>query len=163
MDLKWRLSHARGYLQLGMLREAKAELAAIEGADALLPEVRTLQVALLQESRQWKALGKLAGELAVESPAEVDWWIVWAYAVRRSAGVAAATAILARAEKIHPSDPTIQFNLGCYACQRGDLDEAIARVTRAVKLDKGFLESARNDPDLRPLRDASPDLLAEAT
>jgi len=161
MELKWRLSHARGYLQLGMLREAKAELAAIKGEDALLPEVRTLRVAMLQESRHWTALRKLAAELAGDAPGEVDWWIIWAFAARRSVGLAAATRILARAEKIHPCDATIQFNLGCYACQRGDLDEATARVKQAVKLDNGFLESARTDPDLGPLREASPDLLAE--
>lgn len=160
MDLKWRLSHARGYLQLGMIREAKAELKAIPATEATLPEVRTLWVALLQEAKQWKPLRKLAAELVTEQPGEVDWWIIWAFATRRAVGLEAATDILSRAELIHPDEPTIHFNLGCYACQRGDLGEATTRVTRAVALDKGFLESARNDPDLGPLREASPDLLA---
>lgn len=161
MDLKWRISHARGYMQLGMFREAMAELSAITGEEARHPEVRTLRVALLQASRQWRPLRKLAGELVAEEPCEVDWWIIWAYSTRRAAGLAAATKILARAEKIHPDDATIQFNLGCYACQSGDLKEAASRVARAVLLDKAFLESAREDPDLGPLRAVSPGLLAK--
>lgn len=161
MELKWRLSHARGYLQLGMIREAKAELSAIPSEEATRPEVRTLWVALLQEARQWKPLRKLAGELVAEAPGEIDWWIIWAFATRRAIGIGAATEILTRAEKLHPEDATIHFNLGCYACQRGDLKEAASRVARAVLLDGGLLESARIDPDLGPLRAASPDLLAK--
>jgi hypothetical protein len=49
-------------------------------------------------------------------------------------------------------EPTIQFNLGCYACQRGDLNSARTRVDRAIALDPKFSVLAATDPDLAPLR-----------
>ena len=61
-------------------------------------------------------------------------------------------AILRDAETHHPDEPTIQFNLGCYACQRGDLTEARRRVERAIALDGDFRRQAREDADLAPLR-----------
>jgi len=46
--------------------------------------------------------------------------------------IAAAEKILLEAERLHPAEPTIQFNLGCYASQRGALAEARRRVDRAI-------------------------------
>ena len=68
--------------------------------------------------------------------------------------LAAAETILLDAERLHPAEPTIQFNLGCYACQRGALAEARRRVDRAIALDKKFATAAATDPDLAPLRAA---------
>jgi tetratricopeptide (TPR) repeat protein len=156
--LKWRLSHVRGYLQLGMNRAAQAELDAIPAADARRPEVLALRVALLQETKRWRTLRKLAGELVDQDPEEAAWWVIWAYASRRAASLATAERILLQAEARHPRDATIQFNLGCYACLRGDLETAQARVARAIQLDDEFRASARTDPDLAALRVAVPQL-----
>jgi Tfp pilus assembly protein PilF len=62
--------------------------------------------------------------------------------------------ILLEAERTHPKEAAIQFNLGCYACQRGDLAEARRRVERALAFDPSFREAAASDPDLAPLRAA---------
>ena len=156
MNLKWRISHVRGYLELGMVKEARAELDAIPEPDALRPEVIALRVGLLQATEKWRPLRKLAGELATRDPEDAGWWIIWAYAARRAASVKAAEKILLDAERIHPKDATIQFNLGCYACLLGDLTTAKARIVHAITLDRQFLRSAADDPDLQPLRDAEP-------
>lgn len=161
MLLKWRLSHVRGYLQLGMHRAARQELDAIPAGDAQRPEVMALRVALLQETKKWRALRKLAGELASEDPSEAMWWVVWAYASRRAVSLVEAERILLAAEARHPRDATIQFNLGCYACLRGDLETAQRRVVRAIQLDGEFRDSARTDPDLAALRAAVPQLFGQ--
>jgi hypothetical protein len=157
VDLKWRISHVRGYLELGMVKEAKAELDAIADADARRPEVVALRVGMLQAAEQWRELRKYAQGLVEAEPGESGWWIIWAYAARRGSTVKAAEKILLAAEAQHPLDATIQFNLGCYACQLGDLSAAKARVVRAIGLDSSFLKHALEDPDLQPLRDAEPD------
>ena len=100
------------------------------------------------------ALVDVARKLVLRQPAESGWWITWAYATRRSQSLHAAEAILLEAERTHPQEAAIQFNLGCYACQRGDLAEARRRVDQAIALDKTFKESAATDPDLAPLREA---------
>lgn len=154
MFLKRRLSHAQGYLELGMIAEAAAEMAHIPASENSQIEVMGVRLALLQEQQDWPTLRDLARELVLRSPAEPAGWITWAYATRRADSLEAAEKILLAAEVQHPAEPTIQFNLGCYACQRGDLATARARVDRAIALDSKFARAAKTDPDLAPLREA---------
>lgn len=152
-----RLAHARGYLELGMVAEAAAELDRVPAPERDSLEALALRVAVLQEQQDWPQLAKLAGEFARRAPTEVAAWVTWAYATRRAQSLAAAETILLEAEGHHAAEPTIQFNLGCYACQRGDLAEARRRVDAAIALDHDFRALAGTDPDLAPLRASPPD------
>lgn len=152
MQLKWRLSHVQGYLGLGMVAEAAAELEQLTAAERDNLEVLALTVAVLQEQQAWPALRNASAELVRRQPTVAGAWVTWAYAARRAESLAAAEQILLDAERHHPAEPTIQFNLGCYACQRGDLVEARTRVDRAIALDAHFAAIAQTDPDLIPLR-----------
>ena len=154
MFLKRRLSHAHGYLELGMVAEAAAELDQIATADADRIEVLALRLAVLHEQRDWPSVRALAADLVRRGVADAGVWVTWAYATRRADSIEAAEKILLTAEQQHPGDPTIQFNLGCYACQRGELREARRRIDRAIELDPKFKALAANDPDLEPLRAA---------
>lgn len=154
MDLRWRLSHARGYIELGMWREAAAELDAIDPAFAESIDVLALRVALLHESEDWEQLQAVAGALTERQPKETAWWVSYAFATRRVLSVEAAKAVLLEAEKTLPDQAIIQFNLSCYACQLGELAEARKRVLRAMALDANFRAMAQTDPDLAPLREA---------
>jgi hypothetical protein len=158
MQLKRRLSYAQGYLALGMVAEAAEEIDAIPEAARHEPEVLALRVAILQEKKDWPTLRVVAGEFAhrhAEIPAA---WVTWAYATRRADSLAAAEKILLDAARLHPDEPTIQFNLGCYACLRGDLAEARRRVDHAIGLEPKFKDLAATDPDLAALREAKADL-----
>jgi Flp pilus assembly protein TadD len=77
-----------------------------------------------------------------------------AYAVRRLQGIFEAREVLLKAEKIHETEPTIKFNLGCYAAIEGKLEEAKIYVQKSIKLDKSFEDMAKHDPDLESLRKA---------
>jgi predicted Zn-dependent protease len=158
MQAKRRLSHAQGYLGLGMVAEAAAELDLIPAPEKYTTEVLAVRLAILQEQKDWPALREAAAKFVGQLPDEAGGWITWAYATRRADSLAAAEAILLDAEKRHPREPTIQFNLGCYACQRGDLITARLRVDRAIALDADFATMAAFDPDLAPLRKSSSDL-----
>jgi tetratricopeptide (TPR) repeat protein len=158
MNLNWRLSHTRGYLALGMLAEAEAELnAADAGGGAELPEVRMLRVALLHEKQDWPALRTLARALVETQPEEAGWWVSLAFATRRASSLAEARTILLEAESRHRDEAIIQFNLACYAAQIGAIDEARERIRRAIDLNEAFRELARHDPDLDPLRAIDPE------
>lgn len=149
------LSYAQGYLGLGMVREAAAELAQIPAPFREATEFLAVRLAVLQEQQNWPELRAAAGQFARQSPDEAAAWVTWAYAARRAESLAAAEKILLEAELHHPAEPTIQFNLGCYACQRGDLKAARRRVDRAIALQPNFAEAAALDPDLAPLRAAA--------
>lgn len=151
---KRRLSHAQGYLALGMVAEAAAELAQIVGPDAQTSEAIAVRLGVLHEQKKWPAVRELARDLVQRDPTEPALWVTWAYATRRAESLAAAEKILCEAEQHHPSEPTIQFNLGCYACLRGDLATARSRIQRAIALDGKFAALAATDPDLATLRAA---------
>jgi tetratricopeptide (TPR) repeat protein len=147
-----RLSHAQGYLELGMLAEAAAELDRIGGDERETMPVLAVRLAVLHEQKDWPAVRELAERLIQRGELEAGIWVTWAYATRRAQSLEAAEKILLEAEHHHPADATIQFNLGCYACQRGDLAAARVRLDRAIALDSKFATLALSDPDLEPLR-----------
>lgn len=149
---KRHLSYARGYLELGLVAEAAAELERLPPAVRTGLEATAIRLAILQEQQNWPALRDEARRLVQLHPEEAAGWVTWAYAARRAESLAAAEGILLRAEQQHPAEATIQFNLGCYACQRGDLALARRRVDRAISLDADFSAAAATDPDLAPLR-----------
>ncbi len=152
MLTKRHVSHAKGYLELGMVAEAAAELDKILAPDRDEIEVLSLRLAILQEQENWPMLRDLARLVVAQSPEESAAWVTWAYATRRSDSISEAERILLNAEIQHPQEPTIQFNLGCYACQRGDLTAARYRVDRAIELEPSFAKMAATDPDLAALR-----------
>jgi Tfp pilus assembly protein PilF len=149
------LSHAQGYLELGMVSDAAAELSRIPAPENEALEVIALRMAVLQEQQNWPALRQLADAFVHRCPTQAAGWVTWAYAARRAECLEAAEKILLEAEQQHPDEPTIQFNLGCYACQRGDLVLARLRINRAIALEPKFAASAATDPDLAPLRTSS--------
>lgn len=154
MNPRWFLSHARGYLELGMVEEAAAELARLPASHSEADDVLALRAVVLQEQQRWHEMRVVARELLHRQPETADWWIMCAYATRRAESLAEAEAILRDAELRHPQEPTIQFNLGCYACLRGDLAEARRRVEQAIALDARFRAAAATDPDLAALQQA---------
>src|SRR5262245_45774676 len=147
-----RISFAQGYLALGMVTEAAAELQHLSPFDAQRPEATAVRLAILHEQKKWDEVRDLSRELVRRSPDEAALWVSWAYATRRAESLEAAERILREAAAQHPIEPTIQFNLGCYACQRGDLITARAHVERAIALDSKFAKLAATDPDLAQLR-----------
>lgn len=153
---RWLLSHARGYVELGMFDAAARELAALPEAVAEGEEALGLLAAVHQERRNWPALARVSEKLARLRPDSAGAWITWAYAVRRATSLAAAERILLSAREHHPRDPTILFNLGCYACQRGDLALARRLVEAAAAIDGSYHTLAATDEDLEPLRRCPP-------
>lgn len=149
-----RLMHARGYLGLGLLADAERELALAEEGGAEAAATEEMRLLLLHEKHDWPALRDFSRLIIARGGTDAGVWISCAYATRRADSLAAAEAVLLEAEKHFPAEPTIQFNLGCYACQSGDLVAARKRVDRAIELEPRFREAAASDPDLAPLRAA---------
>jgi Flp pilus assembly protein TadD len=153
---RWLLSHARGYVELGMFDAAARELAALPEAVAEGEEALDLFAAVHHERRDWSALARVSEKLVQLRPDSAGAWVTWAYAVRRATSLAAAERILLSGREHHPRHPTILFNLGCYACQRGDLALARRLVEAAGAIDATFRALAETDEDLEPLRRAPP-------
>ena len=71
----------------------------------------------------------------------------------KGGGLQAAWDALLPAFEKFPKEPTIPYNLACYACQLRRLDEARQWLERAVKIagKEKIKFMALNDDDLEPL------------
>jgi tetratricopeptide (TPR) repeat protein len=146
-----RLRSAHGYLELGMLQEANAELEEIDPLSRHLPEVLQARLAIYRELRKWDLMLVVAKKLVEWNPKEPANFVDWAYAARRAESIHIGHAILKQAAELHPAYALIQFNLACYEAQLGNIDRAKTHLSRATKLDGQFSRLAIDDPDLQPL------------
>ena len=150
-----RLNAAVGWLGLGSRNDAKAELDAISVANQRHPDVLDARWAIHVQEKQWDAALDVARELLQRAPDRAEGWLHHAYALRRATdgGLAKAWEALKPAAEKFPEEPIVPFNLSCYACQMGQLDEARIWLKRAIKVggkDKIKL-MALCDGDLEPL------------
>ncbi len=150
-----RLNAALGWLGLGCVAEAGAELETISAEQQNHPAVLETRWALYAREQRWDAALTVAELELIAAPNESSGWLHRAYALRRvsQGGLFQAwTALLPAAEKF-PDEPVIPYNLSCYACQLHQLDQARIWLQRAVKA--GELEAIRKmalaDDDLQPL------------
>jgi hypothetical protein len=84
-------------------------------------------------------------------------WINQSYALRRmpDGGIRMAMEALLPALQKFPREVLIPYNLACYQCQLGDLEESRKYLRLAFKIGgrRQLLALALDDPDLKPIRD----------
>ncbi|MFZ9938455.1 MAG: tetratricopeptide repeat protein [Luteolibacter sp.] len=145
------LEPVSGYLDLGMIEDAWEEL------ENLPPEVKTidavleLRILIYERLGKWELARILAESLAKKSPENPQWWIHWAYSLRREKSVSDARPVLLEAAGHHPDVALIPYNLACYQCVEGDLMGAKAFLRQAFRMDDKLKLVALADPDLEPI------------
>ena len=147
------LRYANGYRILGMFEDAEKELAKIPPEELEDDHALTMKLALFQDWEKWDSMQEVAHLLRERHPDNSDWWIAEAFATRRCRSLDEARKVLLEGERIHPEEPCLLFNLGCYACVSGELEEALGRVRSAIALDPKYRALALEDEDLRLVRD----------
>jgi tetratricopeptide (TPR) repeat protein len=152
------VSAAFGWLELGNLAEAKAELERIAPEFHNYPEVLEIRWSICAEEQKWEEGLEIARALVEAAPDSPMGWLHQAYALRRVPGGSvkqAWTALLPAFDKF-PKEPIISYNLSCYACQMNQLDAARVWFKRAIviggkKRKEKIKRMALEDSDLRPL------------
>jgi predicted Zn-dependent protease len=148
---------AIGWLELGNVVEARAELAQISAAQQEHPDVLEVRWSLAAEQERWEEALEIARALLRRAPKRSSGWLHQAYALRRvpHGGVQKAWEALLPAFDKFPKEATIPFNLSCYACQIGQPDAARDWLKRAVAISgkEKVIAMALNDSDLKPLWD----------
>jgi len=149
------LTAAVGWAELGLPAEAEAELRQVSDAHRDHPDVLEVRWVVLAQLTRWDEALRVARALLQGAPNRCSGWLHQAYSLRRASkdGLQQAWQALLPAYNKFPKEPTIAYNLSCYACQMEQLDEARAWLKRALKIgDKQRIKRmALDDPDLRPL------------
>jgi len=148
---------AIGWLELGNLTEAQAELAQVSPAQQEHPDVLEVRWLFSAQQKHWEEGLQIAQALLRRAPKRSSGWLHQAYALRRvpGGGVQKAWEALLPASDKFPKEPTIPFNLSCYACQLQQLDTARDWLKRAGAIGgkEMIKQMALQDSDLEPLWD----------
>jgi Tfp pilus assembly protein PilF len=150
-DIQRHLRAAIGFIELGMIAEADEEIESLPPEDKNRREVLEVRLEIYRESKAWSLMEVVARELWKRHPEEPDYWTNFAWVLRRSDSMVAARDISLEAVERFPGDAMAHLNLGCYACQLGDLASAKKFVGDAIKLDAKLKLTALDDTDLEPL------------
>jgi uncharacterized protein HemY len=152
------LHHAEavlGWLGLGCVEEARAELAKISAANQKHPAVLEVRWTICAHEQQWRDALEIARSELKIAPDESAGWLHRAYALRRvsDGGLSQAWDALLPAAKKFPAEPVIAYNLSCYACQMQQLDLARHWLRRAAEAGQkeAIKKMALADADLQPL------------
>lgn len=148
-DFQRTLETVKGYLGLGMVDDAIAEIESLHRLDSKRVEVLGIKVALYRQAEEWEKMKSSATDLLKMYPDDPEIWVSVADAVRNGESLQAGISILSEAEKKFTANPHIQFQLGCYTCQAGDFEKAKHYVLRAAKMDPIWAKIALQDEDLR--------------
>ena len=150
-DMERHLNAAIGYLELGMLDESAGELENLPPEDRTSSAVLCVRMEIYRSAKKWSLMEVVARELWKRHPDDSAYWINLAWVVRRHESIEAAQIILLEALEKFPNDAMITYNLGCYACQLGAMEDAKKFVGDAIKLDSKYKLMALDDPDLESL------------
>jgi tetratricopeptide (TPR) repeat protein len=150
---KSKITAAEGYIELGMPLEANEELDQIDADQRAHTEVLALRVKIYSALNKWELMQTVAKRLALIEPDNVQWTVSWAYSTRRVDSIEAARTIMVNAVERMPDVAVFHYNLACYECQLGNLDEAKGRLKRAFELEPRYRIKALDDEDLESLWD----------
>ena len=143
-----------GYLELGMLDEAAGELENLPPEDRTSTAVLGVRMEIYRSAKNWTLMEVVARKLWKRHQDDPVNWNNLAWVVRRKESIEAAQTILLEGFERFPNDAMTNYNLGCYACQLGDMDNAKRFVGDAIKLDSKYKLMALDDADLEPLWDS---------
>ncbi len=147
------LQAALGWLELGNTHEAAAELARLSPAVREHPEVLEARWRWCAAARRWEEALTVARAQVAAAPHEPTGWVNQSYALHELRRTAEARELLLAKVAEFPKLSLIPYNLACYACQLGDLDEARRWLGRVLQLrsKEEVQRLALHDPDLKPL------------
>jgi len=148
------LNAAEGWFGLGDLVSASDELEKITPAFRAHPAVLLMRCKIYQAAKKWGYLIEISQTLIEQLPKLAEAWIHRSYALHELNQTREAFDLLLPAAKKFPKLPVIPYNLACYACQLGKLEDAMKQIEQAIDLGgkkNDIRLDALEDPDLEPL------------
>ena len=147
------LNAASGWLELGNAAEAKAELPRVSVANRNHPAALELEWQICAAGKDWPSALAAAQKLVRLDPANVSGWIHQSYSLHEMKQTREALDVLSPVLEKFPGVSTIPYNLACYACQLGDLEQARKWLSEAIRIrgKEDIRKVALDDSDLEPM------------
>jgi predicted Zn-dependent protease len=143
---------AQGYLELGMVEEALAELTSVSDELRDDPDIIELRLHILMQGRRWAEALTTAEELLRKKPNAVPGYIHGAFALHELGRTAEARDLLLKGPGDLRKDPTFHYNIGCYEAVLGNRESALESLNQSFALDETYRDFAKRDPDLESIK-----------
>ena len=149
------LNGAVGWCELGNFAEARAELHRISAPNRDHPHVLAEEWRIYATEKHWLPALEVARRLIEVAPDIPAGWINQSYSLHELKLTQEARNQLAPVAEKFPVVSTIPYNLACYACQLGNLEEARQWLARTIQIrgKEEIKQMALADPDLQPMWD----------
>ena len=148
------LEASKGWEMLGCLPEAVQELDQIPPHLQVHPDVLETRFAIFAKAKKWSICMELAAAMLDLAPERPTTWINSAFTLHELKQTQEAWEALFSVKDRFPDVPTIPYNLACYACQLGRVDDSRDLLRRAFKIGGDqYRRMALQDADLQPLWD----------
>src|SRR5262245_12118432 len=147
------LEAAQGWLELDNHLEAHAELKRIGPEFAHHPEVLEVRWKICAKAQNWETCLEIAEVLADVAPRRPLGWLYLAASLSELNQIEEAYETLVEIVGDFPDNPAILYQLACYACGIGEIEEGFDWLQQAFSGDtsKELRAMALKDPALRPL------------
>ncbi len=147
-----RIAAAQGYVELGLIAEARDELSALPTAAHGRVDVIEVTLLCLMGEQRWDEAFALGAKLCQAEPAEPGGFIHAAYCLHEMDRTAEALDFLGRGPAALRTKPVYFYNMGCYHAKLGQMDKALRYLEQSFEMDESLRSHARKDPDLAGLR-----------
>ena len=145
------LTAAEGYLEMGMFLAADAALDDIAPEFRHIPQVLTLRELIYEGMERWDLAQQIAKGLMDADPGSPRRAICLARVTRHAQSLEAAIEVLQAAIARRTWNNQLYYDLACYTCLNGRMDQAAAYLEEALKLDPTLRFIALEDKDLDKL------------
>lgn len=147
------LNAVQGWIGLGNLVEANAELKKIPARLLSHPDVLEVRWQLCAKEHKWNDCVDLANKLVELAPKSPLGWVHRSFALHELRQTREALDALLPAATMFPGDWLIQYNLACYCCRLGQLERAVRFLDQSFKVGnaKEIRRMALADADLKEL------------
>ncbi|MGH8016986.1 MAG: tetratricopeptide repeat protein [Opitutaceae bacterium] len=150
-SLKWALSFARGYLDLGMAAAAGRELDALGVRHRCYADVIELRVRVMFARGRFAQAARLARSAARVYPGIAEFYVLASEAYEALGQPGEAKAVWVSSPSLFHVSSVFHYNLARYEAQMGNSLSAREHIALAIELDPSNQHRASKDPGLREL------------
>lgn len=150
---RFHLNAAEGWLGLGDVVSASNELEEISPEFRVHPAVLLMRCDIYSAAKKWDYVISISETLVKQLPKLSEPWIHRSFALHELKKTQDAYDQLLPAADKFKKLWVVQYNLACYCCQLGKLEEALSWLEMAIDRagKKDIRLQALEDPDLEPL------------
>lgn len=147
------LTAAEGWLELGNWLEANEELERITPTMRVHPAVLQIRWEIYAKAEKWEMAVEIGRALSEMLPENSWGFIHYAFALHELKRTKEAWGVLIPVVDKFTDEFRISYNLACYCCQLGDLQDALNWLEKAIVVagKEDIRLMALGDDDLEPL------------